>query len=235
MKSARLFLFSGLALIFVTLVFPLPGQGESLLSKLLQALSDAKTNVARYNENIRLSEATVNSIIEDDESGIVRPERPPGEGRTPSQRIHDLKVGILGDLNQAKTNQIAYMVAMQQFDLALERLKKDSSPKNLKNAQGIANQISTIRNSLDGNFDSIKNKIRQIAMIRSEVDDKEWNNPNGRYKDERQALDNLGNLLSGTITPFSGGLREGNWQETNLDTRKNPHPQALPGRQDDEG
>jgi hypothetical protein len=85
MKSARRFLFSGLALIFVNLVCPLPGRGESLLTKLLQALSDAKKNVARYNENIRLSEATVNSIIEDDERGIVRPERPPGEGRTPGE------------------------------------------------------------------------------------------------------------------------------------------------------
>jgi len=219
MKSARIFLLPTLALILLTLGFPLSGHGQFLIGELLKGLSDARKNVERYNQNIKLSEATVNSIIEDDETGIVRPDGGP-TGRTANERIRDLKDGIAGELAKAKSNELAYTVATQQLGAALDRYNKNRTPENLKNAQGIANQVTTIRNSLDGNFAIIKNMIRQITMIRKATAGKEWENPDGRFKGERQALDNLWNLLSGTITPFTVKLQEGTWQETNLDTKK---------------
>ena len=216
MKSARLFLLPGLALILLILVLPLPGQGQFLFTfeTLRKFRQDAKT----LSDKIIMVQDTVNSIIDDDISGRVTPEGGP-EGRTPNQRIRDLKDGIGGELAKAKTNQLAFTVATQQFGAVLERYNKNRTPENLKNLQGIANQITSLRNSLDGNFDVIKNMIRQITMIRRATAEKEWDNPEGRFKDERQALDHCEFALRNQ-NPFSVKLQEGTWEETNLDTRK---------------
>jgi hypothetical protein len=193
MKSLKLPLLVIIALILLTLSFSLTGQGQFLLPQLKQSLEDLKRDLPKYNINIRMSEAMVNAII-DEMDGVPTP---PGGGRSPNERVHDLKVGIKGELTQAKTNQIALKVAIQQFGAALDRSQKDPTPENLQDVQGIADQITKLRNSLNGNFEVIKNMIRLIMMIRQDSDDKEWNNPNGKYKDERQTLDNWGNMLAG--------------------------------------
>jgi hypothetical protein len=48
MKSARLFLLPGLALILLTLAFPLPGQGQLFIGKLLELLDEAKDEAQHF-------------------------------------------------------------------------------------------------------------------------------------------------------------------------------------------
>jgi hypothetical protein len=221
MKAVKLSLLQVILLAGLTLGLPILVQGQFMFNP-LALLAEAKRNVTRYSDNIKLSEATVNSITEDDETGIIRPQGAP-DGRTPNERIRDLKEGIRGELAKAKTNQIPLKVATDQFGIALERYNKNRTPENLKNLQGIADQITKYRNLLDANFEVIKNMLRQITMIRRATDEKEWDKPDGKYKDEREALDYLWNALSGTKSPGPAPAKipqAGDWQETNLVTKK---------------
>jgi len=193
-KSRTLPLFPIIALILITLSFTLPGQGESLFGNPLEFLAKAQQVADRYSENIKLSESTVNAIIEDDVTGIIRPEGAP-EGQSANERVKDLKVGIKGELAKAKANQLALELANKQLAAALDRYTKNPTPDNFKSAQGIANQINSYRDKLNGNFEIIKGMLIQISKIRRNVDEKEWDNPDGKYKDERAAVDQLWNSL----------------------------------------
>jgi hypothetical protein len=91
MKSGKLFLVPGIALVLMALLVPCQSQGQLLAPMLMQALSDLKRDLPRYNENIRMSEATVNAII-DEMDGV-----PSAGGRSPNEQIRDLKEGIKGN------------------------------------------------------------------------------------------------------------------------------------------
>jgi hypothetical protein len=189
-KSRTLPLIEIISLILITLAFSLPAQGESLLGNLLELLGEAERNVAAYNIKIKQSEATVNAII-DDMDGV----RPPGESRSPDERVKALKEGITGELAKAKTNQLALKIATEQLGVALDRYTKNPTPANFKNAQDIAKQINSYRDKLNGNFEIIRGLLIQLSKIRRNFDEKEWDKPDGKYKKEREALDNLWNSL----------------------------------------
>jgi hypothetical protein len=220
MKAAKLLLLKLLVIILLPLICPHPSQGFTLLPMLVQGLKDLKRDLPRYNENIRMSEATVNAII--DEMDGIKPTTP-GEGRTPNERVRDLKQGIKGELSQAKTNYFALTMASDQLTVALDRYTKNQTPDNLNKAQNIVNQINAIRENLNNNLSNAQNLIRQIAMIRLDTDEKEWNNPNGKYQKEHQAIDNLWKWLAATKDQGASGTKvpkAGNWQEIDLDTKE---------------
>lgn len=65
--------------------------------------------------------------------------------------------------------------------------------------------------------------IRQIAMIRLQTDEKEWNNPNGKYQKEHEAIDNLWNWLAATADSGASMAKvpkAGNWQQFDLNTKE---------------
>lgn len=190
MKSWTLPLIAIISLILITLAFSLPCQGESFLANLLELLAEAKRNVAAYDNKIKLSVATVQAIG-DDMDGV----RPPGEDRSPDERVKFLKEGITGELAKAKANQLALKIATEQLGVALDRNTKTPTPANLKNAQDIAKQINSYRDLLNGNFEIIRGMLSQISKIRRNFDEKEWDKLDGKYKDEREAIDNLWNSL----------------------------------------
>lgn len=216
MRWTKFILVPVISLCLGTLALPPASRGQFLAPMLIQALADLKRDLPRYNENIRMSEATVNAII--DEMDGVRPPDP--DSRSADQRVRDLKDGIKGELGKAKGNYLALTIANKQLTEALNRYTKNATPENLKNAQGIVKQINNYRNALNTNFEIIKNMIKQISMTRSAENDTEWNKRDGKYKDEREAIDNLWNMLSGQDPLAALIPKGGNWQETNLDTKK---------------
>lgn len=219
MKSARLFLLPGLALVLLTLAFPLPGQGQLFIGKLLELLDEAKKVAAQRNQQIKMGQDLVNSIIEDDETGRVRPGGV-SEGRTYNEQIRDLKESINKELALAREDSTYLSDATQKLGLALERYTKNQSPESLTNAKGLVKLINHYQSNINDRMDRIKSWCSQLTRIRRDTAEKEWDNPEGRFKDERQAMDNLWNLLSGTTNPFSVNLQAGTWEETNIDTGK---------------
>jgi len=201
----------------LVLLAPAPGQGFANIPLLIQAYQDLKRDLPRYNENIRMSEATVNEII-DDMDGVK-----PGDGLSPNERIRDLKEGIKGELALAKQAYLPFTMAVEQLGVALDRYNKSQTQENFKNAQNIANQINNYRNILNGHLTNAQSMIRQIAMIRQQTDDKEWNNPDGKYQKEHQAIDKLWNWLAGTTNPDASLTKvpkAGKWQQFDLETKE---------------
>lgn len=203
MKYAKLFLLPLFGLLLLTFTLPIPGQGQFLIGTLLQTLSDARRVAAQRNQQIKMSQDLVNSIYDDDVSGRITPESDPA-ARTPNERVRDLKEGIKGELAKAKANQIVLESAVKQLQQALDRYTKNPTENNLKNAQALVTLINKYKNDLDGNFEIIKTMIAQISKIRTAYDDKEWNNPEGKYKDERQALADLWNRLKAVVPNVVG-------------------------------
>lgn len=218
MRWTKFILVLVISLCLGTLALPPASRGQSL-ADLINKWNQFKQDAKKLNDKIIMVQNTVNSIYDDDVTGRITPEGAP-EGPTPKERVRDLKQLIKQELGKAKGNYLALEIANEKLTEALNRYTKNATPENFKNAEGIVKQINNYRNALNNNFDVIKRMIKQISMTRSAENDTEWNKPDGKYKDERKAIDNLWNMLSGPDALAALTPKGGNWQETNLDTKK---------------
>jgi hypothetical protein len=195
MKLVKLLLLPVLALTLLLVAWPRPGQGQSL-AELMDKYNQFKQDAQTYSDKIILVQNTVNSLYDDDVSGRVTPEGS-SEARSANQQVRDLKESINKELALVKGDMPFLSDATQKLGLALDRYKKNQTQESLANAEGLVKLINHYQKSVNDRLDRIKNWCSQITRIRRATDEKEWDKLEGKYKDERQALDNLWNFLGG--------------------------------------
>lgn len=192
MKSRTLPLLRIIALILMIVALPLPGQGVIFIPMFLQAHSDAEKNVALLNQRTKMVENIVKEIIAEMD-GV----RPPGEVRGSDEQVKDLLLGIQGELAKANSNLLMLKNATEQLGAALSRYTDNPTEENLKKLKAINELVNFFQKNVNDSLDIVKGFLRSISSIRSKDDEKEWNAPNGKYKNERQGVENLWNLLAG--------------------------------------